>query len=873
MPLAIAPSKDRLPRCLSCIGAAALLALHAAGAMAATPPTEAPAAPVEFNTDFMSPQTRSSIDLQRFERVTPLLPGSYRVDLHLNGTRLGPVDVTVKPGSDPDRGRICMTRKLLDQAALDWTQLEAPALRSLDDPAACATLEELAADSHAALDSGEMRLDLTLAQALLRRTPRGYVNPELWDSGVTGGTLNYSANFYRNDTQATGQVTHSGYVNLNAGFNAGDWHFRHNGTENWQSGPQGTGSQYQAINSYVEHDVPSIAGRVTIGDGNTSGRLFGTLPFRGLQLTSDDRMLPDSQRGYAPVIRGIAETNARVTVRQGTLLIYDMPVPPGPFVIDDLFPSGYGGDLAVTVTEGDGRARSFVVPYAAVPQLLRPGTQRYSVTAGTLRHAPLSSTPKLLEATYQRGIDNELTAYGGVQISDHYTAALGGVALGTSAGALSLDVTGSRAQLPDGSDASGASVRAGYSKLIEATRSNIAIAAYRFSTHGFMDLPTAMRTIDAVERGLPGDAIGRARSRLSATFNQPLGQASGQLFLSGYTQDYWDNRPRDVQYQFGYSNQFHAVSYSLSVARMRDVENHTDTRLLANMWVPLGTDPNAPNLGVNLTHDARGTATQTTLMGLAGDHRQWSYGASASHDSGGNTAGTVNGSYTGTKASASASYGAGRGYGNASMGVSGSLVAHPEGITLSAYSTDTVAVVSAPDAAGAHVFGYANVELDDSGHAVLPYLSPYRMNEVSIDPNGIPADVELKTTTQKVAPRAGSIVMVHYETSAGHAVLIDATQSSGAPLPFGADVLDGEDHSVGSVGQAGRIYARLPAQEAQLTVRWGQAKDQQCALNVSLPPASQNKDAAAGMAHLQLLCTAPSSYAQLPRNAQSLERQ
>ncbi|PLL71151.1 hypothetical protein CWN76_24590, partial [Klebsiella quasipneumoniae] len=38
---------------------------------------------------------------------------------------------------------------------------------------------------------------------------------------------------------------------------------------------------------------------------------------------SDDQMLPQSRRGYAPEIRGVANTSAKVTVRQGDQVIYE----------------------------------------------------------------------------------------------------------------------------------------------------------------------------------------------------------------------------------------------------------------------------------------------------------------------------------------------------------------------------------------------------------------------------------------------------------------------------------------------------------------------------------------------------------------------
>jgi len=817
--------------------------MPAASASDAAPNSAAPSAPsaaVEFNSDFLSPQA-AGVDVSRYQHGNPVLPGSYRVDLALNGRALGRTEIVVKPGSDPAHGRICMTRVLLDQIGLDWAAVDAERMRALDDPTACPVLEDLVPDARAELDTGEYRLDLSLPQSTLLRTPRGYVNPALWDSGVTAGMLSYTFNAYRNDTN--GGANQSIYLGLNSGFNLGDWHIRHNGALSQQTG---SGNKYQSINTYAERDLPKIGSRLRLGEGNTSGDVFDTVPFRGAQVATDDRMLPDSQRGYAPVVRGIAETNARVTIRQRGVVLYDTPVSPGPFVIDDLYPTGYGGNLDVTVTEADGRVRTFQVPYASVAQLLRPDTSRYSVTAGTLRADSLAFTPKFFQGTYQRGLTNQLTAYGGVQANERYTALLGGLALGTPFGALSLDMTGARTQLDSGTS-SGASMRLGYSKLFEETNSNISIAAYRFSTSGFMDISNAMQTIDAERQGMSVDAITRPRNRLSLTLSQPLGEKLGQVFLSGYTQDYWGTNRKDVQFQLGYSNQFRSIAYSVSANRVRNANGSMDNQFMFNVSIPLGKTAQAPRLGMNLTtQPGQGTSAQTTLSGVAGKNNAFSYGVSMANSTSGNgTAGTVNGQYVAPRTTVQAGFGVGSGYRNTTFGLSGSVVAHPDGITLSPYSGDTLAVVAAPDAAGAHVLGYSNVTLDSRGYAVVPYLTPYRMNEIAIDPKGLSDDVELKTTSQQVAPHAGSIVMMRYATVTGRALLIDAKQPDGTQLPFGADVIDADGNTVGVVGQGGRAFVRLPKDETDLTIRWGDAPEQQCKMQIDLPPRTSDAKASA----------------------------
>ena len=47
---------------------------------------------------------------------------------------------------------------------------------------------------------------------------------------------------------------------------------------------------------------------------------------------------------YAPVVRGVAKSNARVTVLQGKSTLYETTVAPGPFAINDLYATNYAGD-------------------------------------------------------------------------------------------------------------------------------------------------------------------------------------------------------------------------------------------------------------------------------------------------------------------------------------------------------------------------------------------------------------------------------------------------------------------------------------------------------------------------------------------------
>ncbi|MEG2964681.1 MAG: fimbria/pilus outer membrane usher protein, partial [Janthinobacterium sp.] len=341
-------------------------------------------------------------------------PGTYRGDIALNGQLKNRQDIRIHANDDGSHPVVCVSRKLLELLGVDMTRLspQATALLEADN---CAELGKLIENATAKFVPESQQVDISIPQIALRRDARGYVSPELWDSGVTSGMLGYS--FNSNHNKSGDSAFNSAYLGLDGGFNLGAWRLRHKSALSWQ---QAGGSHYQVLDTYLRRDITSLKSQLTLGDANTSGEIFDTQSVRGVQLASDDRMLPNSLRGYAPVVRGIARTSARVTIRQAGNILLETTVAPGAFVIDDLYATGYGGDLNVTVSEADGSEQRFVVPYAAVTQLLRPGTLRFGATAGVTRNNYLSQQAGFMQGTVQYGLNNSLTGYGGVQASADY---------------------------------------------------------------------------------------------------------------------------------------------------------------------------------------------------------------------------------------------------------------------------------------------------------------------------------------------------------------------------------------------------------------------------------------------------------------------
>lgn len=79
----------------------------------------------------------------------------------------------------------------------------------------------------------------------------------------------------------------------------------------------------------MQRSIRSINSNLVMGESSSLNGIFDSVPFTGIQLATDTSMLPESMRGYAPIIRGIARTNARVIIKQNGYQVYQTYVAPG----------------------------------------------------------------------------------------------------------------------------------------------------------------------------------------------------------------------------------------------------------------------------------------------------------------------------------------------------------------------------------------------------------------------------------------------------------------------------------------------------------------------------------------------------------------
>ncbi|WAH61534.1 fimbria/pilus outer membrane usher protein (plasmid) [Pseudomonas silvicola] len=167
-----------------------------------------------------------------------------------------------------------------------------------------------------------------------------------------------------------------------------------------------------------------------------------------------------------------------------------------------------------------------------------------------------------------------------------------------------------------------------------------------------------------------------------------------------------------------------------------------------------------------------------------------------------------------------ANYGQGDHYLQVGLGMSGTLLLHRGGLTAGPYTSDTFALIHAEGAQGATVQNGQGAVIDYNGYALLPSLTPYRENTVSLNTLHMRADAELNGGSQRVVPYAGAVSQVSFATLRGTAVLISLNTTEGMAPPMGAEVRDASNTVIGVVGQGSQLYARVPHDSGSLQISW-----------------------------------------------------
>ncbi|KVZ25465.1 fimbrial protein [Burkholderia multivorans] len=767
----------------------------------------------EFNSSFLSIDGTTDVDLSQFSQADFTLPGEYMLEVQVNDLFYGlqPIEFVALDASGA--GKPCLRTELVAQFGLK------PSLAK-DLPrfqgGRCVDLAAIEGVTVRYL-KGDGRLRITIPQAALEFTDGAYLPPERWSDGIAGAMLDYRVIANTNRSFGSGgRQTNAVQAYGTIGANWGAWRVR--GDYQAQSNVGNTvyaDRTFRFSRLYAFRALPSIQSTVTFGDDYLSSDIFDTFALTGASIRSDDRMLPPSLRGYAPLISGVARTNATVTVSQQGRVLYVTRVSPGAFALQNINTS-VQGTLDVAVEEEDGSVQRFQVTTAAVPFLARTGQFRYKAAVGKPRRfggAGITPFFGFGEAAY--GLPFDVTVYGGFIAASGYTSIALGVGrdFGTF-GAVSADVTHARARLWwNGATRHGNSYRINYSKHFDGLDADVRFFGYRFSERDYTNF--AQFSGDPTAYGLAN-----SKQRYSATMSKRFGDTSAYFSYDQTT--YWE---RASEQRVGVT-----LTRAFSVGALRNL----NVSVSAFRTQSAGASGNQVSVTATLPIGGRHTVTSnlTTGNGSTSVNAGYLY-----DDPAGRTyqisAGTTDG-----RASANASFRqrtsayqltaqastVANGYAAASLEVDGSLVATQYGIAAHANGNagDTRLLVSTDGVRDVPLSGTLT-HTDSRGYAVLDGISPYNVYDAAVNVEKLPLEVQVSNPIQRMVLTDGAIGFVQFSAARGSNLYLTLTDAAGKPLPFGASVQDAANgKELGIVGEGGAAYLTQVQPKSSLVVRAGE---------------------------------------------------
>lgn len=787
---------------------------------------------IEFNTDVLDVTDRANIDLEQFSRGNFIMPGDYLFTIHINKQTLPEQSVAFYPPDDDAKGsEACITPQLAEQLGFKeaallkltwWHQNQCLNPRSLEGMQVRA-------------DLGAAALYLNIPQAYLEYTAENWDPPSRWDEGIPGLLFDYNLNAQSQRQQRQGTQNYNLSGNGTLGGNLGAWRLR----ADWQSrldhqGGSGepTRTSWDWSRYYAYRALPKLGARLTMGEDYLNSDIFDSVRFAGASLVTDDNMLPPNLRGYAPEVTGIARSNARVIIRQQGRVLYETQVAAGPFRIQDIN-DAVSGQLDVRVEEQDGSVQEFKMDTASIPYLTRPGSVRYKVAAG--RPADWehhSNGPLFATGEFSWGVSNGWSLYGGSVAGGDYNA----LALGMGRdlmmfGALSFDVTQSRASLPQQGTLSGGSYRLSYSKRFDDYDSQVTFAGYRFSERNYMSMG------EYLDARRDGTRINSSKEMYTITFNQQFRDLGLSAYLNYNHQTYWD-RPANDRYNLTLSRYFdlgHFRNISLSLTGYRNKYNGaSDDGMYLSLSLPWG---NNGSLSYSGSYNRTDNTHQVGYYDRLNERDTYQVNVGTAR-SGSTASGYYSHSGDLSQVNASGSYQAGQ-YSSLGLSLQGGATATLKGAALhrNSVSGGTRMLLDTDGVPGIPIRGYSSPTLTNAfGKAVVVDVGSYYRNQYSIDLNTLPENADVSQSVAQATLTEGAIGYRHFDVIAGEKAMAVVRLADGSAPPFGATVRNLKQQEVGIISDNGEVYlSGINAGEA-MSLSWGGAEQCGFTLPQTLSP-------------------------------------
>lgn len=747
-----------------------------------------------------------------FRHTTRFTEGTRRVSLWVNGNQRGTLNARFDDG-----GHLCFNRTLLDQA-----NLKVPEQSFLQDD--CYDFIARFPQTEVLLRPNREEVSLVVSADSLRPHSE---TPGIYEQGGIGGLINYELLGMYSEFSGRGQRYYS--ANTELGLHAGGWVLRSRQIHTAQD----KNRNFQMLYTYVQKSFIESKTLVQAGEININNSVFPGAAISGLQLLPEQALQNKNTPGAT--VEGIAQTQARVEIRQGGALIYSTLVPAGPFSLPNIQLLNSNTDLDVRVIEASGEHRSFSVPAASLSQFsyTAPG---FSFAAGKVRafNTREVASPIVITGTggWLLSPSNNLSTGLMLGQNNYQAAAWTLDSRLTPDTSISLRNTLSKTGKEDSKGA-----QASLSASMRLTRTLNASASVTRRSSGYRDL---LETTYADKHPNRHDAS-LDQYGLALGWSHPLLGS----FSTGYATSNSANGYKTEHLNGSWNRAFPhfnlGANLEKTTSRSHNANNRwqgrnissDSTAIYLNISIPFGNGRSARSYASKRNGNTQfGTNFSDSSRDLASYSLSAERNARDNRESFSGTLGMLP-RYTSINLGYSQSANSRSNYNGQ---IRGGIALHKDGVTLSPYAlTDTFAVVSIGDVSGVKLnTPSGSVWTDPWGRAVVAQLPPYQKSTVEIATKSLPRNFDIQNGHRSISPARGSVLALDFPVFKSRRLLLRALDENGNVLPKGSSVLNDKAQFVTAVIDDGKVFINNGHHEKPLTIRTTNGKH--CALTFNLPP-------------------------------------
>lgn len=720
-------------------------------------------------------------------------PGKYMTTITLNGKEVDKRELDFKRGEN-NKLETCILNKDLIKYNVKKS--------AVDDNSenACFDFKKSKIASMT-YDFYNRNLSLYFPDKYINSNYDSYAPKSLWNEGVNAFVLDYQYNINNTENKQASKNYQNSSLILQPKISVNGWILNNMSTWNKNYNEKG---KWENNFLTLEKGLYSKNSRLYIGKLYTPPDVFDSSNINGIMLSSDDNMIPLSQRDFVPTVTGSATSQSTVEVYQGNNLVAKQVVNAGNFEINKFTYLSNGIDLKVVVRGSDGTTQVFYVPYITPAIAVHEGHLKYNISAGKSK-----SSEYVLQSSAIYGLPYGVTTLSGVLLSNDYKSVAAG--MGYMAGRLgAISLTSKMANVSN---------QAEKQKL-----TSFDISYNNIISDGFSMYITQKLNGDKGFYGVNDIGTGNISPLIPIKKSTSLLLSKtiyniGVININGIVSE---NIKRNKSKSFGvnfYTTMFNRINLNASVYRNNSEYSSYDheSKLSQNnftisMSIPFG--------GKTLSYQYSKTSQDDGQSGVGfngsylEDRLNLSMNASTENGQNNKTASIIgeyknpigNISLNGTVGNQHSAYG---------LSTQGRALIYSDGFVFGQQQGSTVAIVDTNNINNVGVGYMPGVYTNFMGKTLYGYLSPYQNNLISINPLTLENGVSSGITTVPVIPTEGAIVVAKFDTREGTDVVFDIFQNNGKPIPFGSVATFSTKKSAeeiissGIVGENGRLFSSI----------------------------------------------------------------